>query len=138
MSRQKQKGTAFESAIVEYLQNNLCDDTIERRALNGTADRGDITGVKFCGQRMTLECKNENRMRLAEYMREAETEAANDNAFYYAVIHKKRGVGISNAKTIGQQYVTMPLHVFTHIIEKSGWYKEALKTEALKNKENKK
>lgn len=134
MSRQKQKGTAFESAIVEYLQNQLCDNTIERRALNGTCDRGDITGVTFCGQRMTLECKNENRMRLAEYMREAETEATNDNALYYAVIHKKRGVGISIAKTIGQQYVTMPLHMLTSIIIESAWWYE----EALKNKENKK
>lgn len=138
MSRQKQKGTAFETAIVEYLQNQLCDETIERRALNGTADRGDITGVTFCGQRMVLECKNENRMRLADYVREAETEAANDNARYYAVIHKKRGTGISTAQTIGQQYVTMPLHIFASIIEKSGWYKEALRNEALKNKENKK
>lgn len=134
MSRQKQKGTAFESAIVEYLQNNLCDDTIERRALNGTCDRGDISGVTFCGSRMVLECKNENRMRLAEYMREAETEAANDNAPYYAVIHKKRGVGISNAKTIGQQYVTMPLHMLVSIIYEANYWRE----EAHENKENKK
>lgn len=134
MSRQKQKGTAFETAIVEYLQNQLCDETIERRALNGTADRGDITGVTFCGQRMVLECKNENRMRLADYVREAETEATNDNAFYYAVIHKKRGVGISTAPTIGQQYVTMPLHMLTNMIYDANRWRE----EALKNKENKK
>lgn len=134
MSRQKQKGTAFETAIVEYLQNLLCDNTIERRALSGTCDRGDISGVTFCGHRMTLECKNENRMRLAEYIREAETEAANDNARYYAVIHKKRGVGISTAKTIGQQYVTMPLHMLASIIIESAWWYE----EAHKNKENKK
>lgn len=126
MSRQKQKGTAFESAIVEYLQNNLCDDTIERRALNGTCDRGDISGVTFCGLRMVLECKNENRMRLAEYIREAEIEAVNDNAPYYAVIHKKRGVGISNTAGVHQQYVTMPLHVLASIIyEANQWYEEA-------------
>lgn len=126
MSRQKQKGTAFESAIVEYLQNQLCDETIERRALNGTADRGDITGVTFCGQRMVLECKNENRMRLADYVREAETEAANDSAHYYAVIHKKRGTGISTSQTVGQQYVTMPLHMLVSIIyEANQWYEEA-------------
>lgn len=134
MSRQKQKGTAFESAIVEYLQNQLCDDTIERRALNGTCDRGDISGVTFCGSRMVLECKNENRMRLAEYIREAETEATNDNAHYYAVIHKKRGIGISTAQTIGQQYATMPLHMLVSIIiEANYWYEEAHE-----NKENKK
>lgn len=126
MSRQKQKGTAFETGIVEYLQNNLCDDTIERRALNGTCDRGDISGVTFCGSRMALECKNENKMRLAEYVREAEIEAANDNAPYYAVIHKKRGVGISTAQTVGQQYVTMPLHMLVSIIyEANQWYEEA-------------
>ncbi len=134
MSRQKQKGTSFETAIVEYLQNNLCDNTIERRALNGTCDRGDISGVVFCAQRMTLECKNENRMRLAEYMREAETEARNDNAPYYAVIHKKRGVGISTPRTVGQQYVTMPLHMLVSIIYEANYWRE----EALTNKENKK
>lgn len=134
MSRQKQKGTAFESAIVEYLQNQLCDETIERRALNSTCDRGDISGVTFCGHRMVLECKNENRMRLAEYMREAETEAKNDGAFYYAVIHKKRGVGISTLQTVGQQYVTMPLYVLKNMIyDANRWYEEAHE-----NKENKK
>lgn len=134
MSRQKQKGTAFETAIVEYLQDKLCDETIERRALNGTCDRGDISGVTFCGNRMVLECKNENRMRLAEYMREAETEAKNDGAFYYAVIHKKRGVGISTLQTVGQQYVTMPLYVLKSMIyDANRWHEEALK-----DKENKK
>ncbi|PMC45503.1 hypothetical protein CJ214_00505 [Peptoniphilus lacrimalis] len=133
MSRQKQKGTAFESAIVEYLQDKLNDENIERRALNGTCDRGDISGVTFCGHRMVLECKNEARMRLADYVREAETEASNDNAPYYAVIHKKRGVGISSAKTIMQQYVTMPLHMLVSIIyEANRWYEEAHE-----NKENK-
>lgn len=126
MSRQKQKGTAFETAIVEYLQDKLCDETIERRALNGTCDRGDISGVTLCGQRMTLECKNENRMRLADYVREAEIEAVNDNAPYYAVIHKKRGVGISNTAGVQQQYVTMPLHMLVSIIiEANRWYEEA-------------
>lgn len=134
MSRQKQKGTAFETAIVEYLQDKLCDETIERRAPNGTCDRGDISGVTFCGLRMVLECKNENRMRLAEYMREAETEAKNDGAFYYAVIHKKRGVGISTAQTVGQQYVTMPLYVLKNMIyDANRWHEEAHE-----NKENKK
>lgn len=134
MSRQKQKGTAFESAIVEYLQNQLCDETIERRALNGTCDRGDISGVTFCGQRMTLECKNKVEMRLAEYIREAEAEAHNDSAFYYAVIHKKRGVGISTLQTVGQQYVTMPLHMLKSLIyDANRWYEEAHE-----HKENKK
>lgn len=134
MSRQKQKGTAFESAIVDYLQDKLCDDKIERRALNGTRDRGDISGVTFCGLRMVLECKNENRMRLAEYVREAETEARNDAAHYYAVIHKKRGVGISSAQTTGQQYATMPLHILKSMIyDANRWYEAAHE-----NKENKK
>lgn len=134
MSRQKQKGTAFETAIVEYLQDKLCDENIERRALNGTCDRGDISGVTFCGHRMVLECKNEKSMRLAEYVREAESEAKNDNAFYYAVIHKKHGTGISTLQTIGQQYVTMPLHMLKSIIyDANRWYEEAHE-----NKENKK
>ena len=82
---------------------------------------------------MVLECKNEKSMRLAEYVREAEAEAANDNAFYYAVIHKKHGTGISTLQTVGQQYVTMPLHMLKSIIyDANRWYEEAHKTKETK------
>lgn len=134
MSRQKDKGTRFETAVTEYLKEALCDDNIERRALDGTADRGDISGVTFCGNRMVLECKNEKSMRLAEYMREAEAEAHNDRAIYYAVIHKKYGVGITERSTVAQQYATMPLYMLASIIyDANRWYEEAHE-----NKENKK
>lgn len=41
MSKQKQKGTAFERMVVEYLSHALDAPEIERRTIGGTKDRGD-------------------------------------------------------------------------------------------------
>ena len=41
MSKQKQKGTAFECMVVEYLSHALDAPEIERRTIGGTKARGD-------------------------------------------------------------------------------------------------
>ena len=48
-SRQKAKGTRFESSVVRYMREALGDDRIERRALHGTQDMGDIYGIRAHG-----------------------------------------------------------------------------------------
>ena len=54
MSKQKAKGTAFESMVTEYLSRILDAPEIERRTVGGTKDRGDIAGVFFRGQRVGI------------------------------------------------------------------------------------
>ncbi len=107
MSANKQKGTSFETAGVVYMRDEH-GLPVERRALRGNRDCGDISGLPG----WILEFKNCVRMCLAEWMDEAHKEAANDGAPFYAVVHKRRG------KNVSQAYVTMPLEIWAQ------WYRE--------------
>lgn len=107
----KQKGTAFETLIADYLRTYF--PTVERRALNGATDRGDIAGVP----RLVIECKNHKTMNLAGWLDEAERERLNAREPVGVVIHKRRGKSDPRA-----QYVTMDLETFV------GLYQAALGT----------
>lgn len=113
MSMQAQKGATFEQDTSDYLAAALGDDRIERRVKHGTNDRGDIAGLRIHGQRIVVECKNNRRMELAEWVDEAEIERGNDDAEYGIVVHKRRGCG--KAK-FGGNYVTMTLETFAAIV----------------------
>lgn len=88
----RQAGTRFETAIANALAQALDDDRIERRARNGSRDRGDISGIRLHGQRVVLEVKDCATLRLPEWTDEARTEAGNDDALVGLVVHKRRGV----------------------------------------------
>ena len=105
MSKESAKGTAFAQDIVEALVEGLQDDGIERRALCGAHDRGDIAGVRLRGHRLVLECKNEavgKVFKLPEWVDEAHEEAVNDFALAGVVVHKR-----SRTTDAYQQWVTM-------------------------------
>lgn len=112
MGRMTQKGTAFESQVVDYL-NGRFGGGIERRAKFGTKDRGDIAGVCMHGKPMVIECKNHRKMELAEWIGEAEVERGNADAEYGVVVHKRRGIG---SKNMGGTYVTMTLGTLADMI----------------------
>ena len=88
MSKSKRKGTAAESAVVNYLRTQGFPQA-ERRALNGVLDRGDVAGVVGT----VIEVKNCARTELAAWLDEADTEADNDGAQLGVVWHKRRGKG---------------------------------------------
>ena len=102
----KDAGARFERMISDYLAGVL-GDPIERRAKNGSKDRGDITGLFMRGRRVVVECKDRAKMELSQWLREAEVERGNDDAAYGIVVHKRRGVADP-----AQQYVTMTLGTF--------------------------
>ncbi|MEQ6899249.1 hypothetical protein [Microbacterium sp. KR10-403] len=109
----KKAGSLFESVVANFLAFRLNDDRIERRARNGAKDRGDISGVKTIrGGRVVIEAKNVARVDLPGWLREAETEAGNDDAVIAVVAHKRRG----NANP-ADQFVTMSLETFARLIE---------------------
>ena len=54
----KNKGTAFETAVCRYMRSALGDDSIERRALHGSQDMGDLYGIRAHGWDGIAECKN--------------------------------------------------------------------------------
>lgn len=72
MSKSRAKGTAAETAVVNWLKTHGFPYT-ERRAGNGTHDRGDIAGIPG----VVLEVKNCRRDELPAWVDEATLEAAN-------------------------------------------------------------
>jgi hypothetical protein len=86
MNASKRKGTAWESAVVTFLQENGVRHA-ERRALNGAKDRGDIAGIPG----IAIECKSAARVELASWMDEAQAERDNDGADVGLVWIKRRG-----------------------------------------------
>lgn len=99
----KKAGTAFETAVADYLATHI-DDRIERRTRNGGKDRGDIAGLRHMGERVVIECKNTARIDLAGWLAEAEIERGNDDAVAALVVHKRHGKGAP-----GEQLVTLRL-----------------------------
>lgn len=113
MSAAKQKGTKFETSIVNWLRDRLGDLSIERRTLNGSRDRGDISGISTIrGYRVVIECKAQARHSLAEWLEEARVEAGNDDAALGVVIFKKRGTA-----NPAEQYVLMDAESFAILLE---------------------
>lgn len=101
MNPSKRKGTAAETAVVNYLQS--WGYAVERRALQGSADRGDIAGLKG----LVVEVKAAARMELAQWIDESEQEMLNDQSLLGVVWHKRRG-----KTSPGEWYVSMPGRVF--------------------------
>lgn len=106
MSRQRSKGTRFESQVVEYLSRMLPFLDITRAPMKGAKDEGDIRGFTIYGLKCVLECKNHNRLELSAWIDEAERERGNADADFSFVIFKRRGYGDAN---MGGTYVLATL-----------------------------
>lgn len=109
MSKSKDKGTRWETEVVNYL--NEAGFNCERRALQGALDKGDILGIPA----WTLECKNEQRIDLARYMSEVNAETVNARTPYGAAIVKRRNKGVAEG------YVVMPLFQFRKLLQETEW-----------------
>lgn len=111
MSRSKTKGTAWESNICRYLAENGFPH-VERRALTGSQDRGDIAGIPG----VVIEAKNTQRAELAGWVDEAAIEQANDGADYSAVWHHRRGRAAA-----ADGFVTMTGAAFVRLLRQAGY-----------------
>lgn len=108
MSKQRAKGTAAETAVVRYLQDNGFIHA-ERRALHGINDKGDITGIPG----VVIEVKNHAKLTLAEWVKELQQEMANANADFGFVVAKKKGT-----TNPAEWYAVMPLEILLNEIKK--------------------
>lgn len=106
MSRSKHRGTAAETAIVNYLQDNGFPYA-ERRTLSGNKDKGDIAGVPG----VVIEAKDCVRVEPAAWLDEATVEAANAGASVACVWFKRRGK--SNP---GKWFVLMSGETFVELV----------------------
>jgi hypothetical protein len=111
MSKSKQKGTAAETAVVNWLKAQG-RAYVERRSLNGVNDRGDIAGIPA----VVIEVKNHATMKLPEWLRELEVEIENDKAQTGAVVHKKKGT-----TDVGEWYATMPVKIWYDLLKEAGY-----------------
>ena len=111
VSKQRAKGTAFETLIVRYLNDHGFPHA-ERRALHGTADLGDITGTPG----IIWECKNHKQLRLSEWMTQTETEKQNADAEIGVLVAKRSGRG-----TADDQYAIVTLETMVRLLKAAGW-----------------
>ena len=111
MSANKRKGTAWESQVVAYLRDRGWMH-VERRALNGAKDRGDVAGIPG----LVVECKAASRHELAAWVDEAKTERDNDGAKYGVVWVKRRGKG-----TPRDAFVVMDGDTFADLLAEAGY-----------------
>ncbi len=104
MNPSKRKGTAWESAIVAYLRPWF--PWVERRALSGSNDKGDISGIPG----LVIEAKDAQRHELAVWMNEAEQERKNAGASLALLVIKRR------RKPVGDAYAVMTLRQAVELI----------------------
>lgn len=115
MSKQRAKGTKFETAVAEYLRLATVMN-VERNPLYGDGDRGDLRGLTIKGEPVTIECKNTKKLELSDFLNQAEKEAANNLSDYAIVIWKRPGIGIDNPIKTADHAVIMTLSTFTQIV----------------------
>ena len=108
MSKQRQKGTAAETAVVKYLRARNWSKA-DRHPLRGTLDQGDISGIPDT----VLEVKNCRTYTIPAWLRELEAEKKNANATTGAVIIKPNGVGLEK---VGQWWAVMTMDDFMELI----------------------
>ncbi len=106
-SKSKIRGTRWESQVRDYFIG-LGFVGVERRALTGNQDKGDLSGIPG----WTLEAKNEARISLATYMDETQVEADNAKTPYFAAIVKRR------RRSTGQAYAVMPLYQLASLLSR--------------------
>ena len=101
VSKQRTKGTQFESLILEGIQAYIPD--AHRLGMQGAKDCGDIWLPR--SRRYIVECKNEQRMDLAGWAKEAQAEANNAEKPFWVIAHKRRG-----SNTPYPQWITTTLY----------------------------
>ena len=102
MGRTKPKalGTAWETDVRNYVAKELDDERIERRALHGSKDMGDIHGLFAHGYEGIIECKRDRDMgakALEEYQRQTLDERENADADFALLVCKNFNHGTGEA-----------------------------------------
>lgn len=105
MTASKDRGTRWETAIVTYLRG-AGFPLAERRALAGTADKGDIAGLP-----VVVEAKNCRRDELPGWVDEAQAEAVNAGVDVGVVWHHRRG-----KSSPAEGFVTMSGAAFVRLL----------------------
>jgi hypothetical protein len=107
----KRKGAETESALVAWMQAHGTP-YVERRRLNGSSDRGDITGLPG----VVCEIKSGARLDIAGWLDELAVEMRNDAADQGAVIVRPKGKPHPDA-----WFAVLPLPLWWALMKDGGW-----------------
>lgn len=113
VNRSKQRGTAFESLLRDYLKEQW-SPIIERMPLSGNLDKGDLSNFRIGSKQQHLICcelKARSQLALNSWVEEANAEAKNYGAVAGICVHKRKGKGQP-----GDQYVTLTVDAFLAIL----------------------
>jgi hypothetical protein len=110
-NRSRDKGTTWESRVVDYLREHGWIRA-ERRARRGSRDAGDVAGVV----RLVVECKAEKRIALSEYLTETEAERLNAGAALGVTWIKR-----PRRSSAGDGYVLMSGAQFVELLKAAGY-----------------
>lgn len=109
MSKQRDKGTRWSSAIQRYLEDE--GFKVYRQPLYGANDRGDL----HIGDSVVVEAKNQQRHSFAEWLDEAEVEASNAGLDVGVVWAHRRG-----KSSPADGYVVMSGRTLAYLLRERG------------------
>jgi Holliday junction resolvase len=108
----KRKGSEFERDTVKWLVSIGFENAERAYGAGRQDDVGDIDGIKH----VTIECKNEKRIDLPQYLRELEVEMAHAKAKTGVVLVKRRGT-----KSVSDAYAVMPAWLWADLLKQAGY-----------------
>ena len=103
----KAKGSAAERACATWFREHGHPEAERRYDAGRHDDRGDLRGI----DNTTIEVKNHNKLDLAGWIGELETEMTNAGTDYGAVIIKRRGRGDP-----GEWYALMTVELLNRLL----------------------
>ena len=115
MSKEKAKGTTWESEIVTYLHKWW--PAVKRQPLQGKHDQGDIDLFPWA----CIEAKNQQRLAISEWLDEANREGKNRNSWLNVVWHHR-----PRKASPGNAYVTMDGETFVAVLKLVEEYYEVM------------
>ena len=89
MSKQRNKGTSYETRVSRYMRDVLQEPSIERRAMHGSKDMGDLYGICCHGFSGIAECKSHADYApalVARWREETLTERGNADADFALLV----------------------------------------------------
>lgn len=119
-NKAKQKGTAFETLVKDYLNSAGFRDA-HRTALKSGADTGDINGIRNgnTGSQVAIQCKNHKTYNLSGWLNDTVEQAARLDGGVPVLIVKRAGKGKS---AVGDNYAVMRLDDLVDLLKVAGFF----------------
>ena len=118
-NRAKQKGTSFETSIVNYLHDKGFKRA-SRTTLKGSGDTGDINGIVngLADRQLAIQCKNQKKFDLSGWLDATVEQASRLGKALPALVVKRAGKG---EKALGDTYVVIRLDDFVTLLSEGGY-----------------